>query len=171
MLYHRHHWAWMLLPCVMYLSYFGQLSFTPSGPIITLMLRLTGVGIATNLACRSKEFGGTLPLAPLESLAMIFYSLTAAMSIVLTGMICLKLLRHNRQLSSIQPQLSQRCGTKVTYVSIVGILVESAAVYSAACFIFVILTATNSPAQSWFGGVISAASVSSIASTTARSSG
>jgi hypothetical protein len=88
---------------------------------------------------------------------MVFYSLTAAMSIILTGMICVKLLSHKRQM--VNPAKAFK-DNGVTYITIVGVLIESAAVYSGTCLIYVILTATSSPAAAWFGGVLSAASVS-----------
>jgi hypothetical protein len=117
---------------------------------------VTGFGIATNLACLSPEFGGKLPLLPVEQLANIFYTLTASMTIILTSMICYKLLRHRRLMAHKSGAFRDH---RSTYLSIVGILVESAVPYAACCWIWVILSITNNPAVDWFDGVITAASV------------
>jgi amino acid transporter len=115
-----------------------------------------GFGIATNLACLSPEFGGKLPLLPVEQLANVFYTLTASMTIILTSMICFKLLRHRRLMAHKSDAFRDH---RSTYLSIVGILVESAVPYAACCWIWVVLSITNNPAVDWFDGVITAASV------------
>jgi hypothetical protein len=116
----------------------------------------SGVGIAVNLACLSPEFGGNLPLLPIETLANSFYVLTASMTIMLTSIICFKLLRHKRQMSR---QSGAFRDNSAVYLSIVGILVESAMFYSACCWIWVGLIITNNPAIDWFDGILTAASV------------
>jgi hypothetical protein len=117
-----------------------------------------GIGIALNLACFSTDlpFGGTLALAPVKDLALIFYSLAAGLSILLTGAISFKLLLHKRRIAR---QSSGLRSSDADYVGVVGILVESAVVYSGSCLIFVIMDALNSPSLVWIGAIQSAGTV------------
>jgi hypothetical protein len=93
----------------------------------------------------------------MKTLGTAFYASTATISIVLTGAISLKLFLHKRQMAkhSTGHQTSD-----AYHMTIIGILVESAAFYSGSCLIFVILDATGSPSLTWFNGVFSAALVS-----------
>jgi hypothetical protein len=110
-----------------------------------------------NLGCLSTQLDGSLHLAPLGTLATAFYSFAAGISILLTGAISLKLFLHKRQMAK---QFIGKRTSDANYVSILGILMESAAFYSGSCLIFVILDVTGNPSSVWFSGVLSAASVS-----------
>jgi hypothetical protein len=108
------------------------------------------------LACLSPEYGGNLPLPPLELLGEVFYTMTALVTTILTTMICFKLLLQRRRLASQSGAL--RANGKV-YLSVVAILVESAAPYALCSWIWVVLSFTRSFALDWFDGVFIAASV------------
>jgi hypothetical protein len=118
----------------------------------------SGIGIATNLACFSPEFGGNLPLPPVELLANVFYIATASVPTILTSMICFKLLLHRHRMSK---QCSTLRDSSKVYLFLVAIIVESAAPYVVCSWIWVALTITDNPAIDWFQGVFTATSVCS----------
>jgi hypothetical protein len=78
------------------------------------------------------------------------------MTMVLTSMICYKLLGRKHKMAR---QSGAFRDNGVAYLSIVGILVESAVLYTAICWIWVGLSITNNPAIDWFDGILTAGSV------------
>jgi hypothetical protein len=75
-------------------------------------------------------------------------------------MICAKLLWHRRQVAPFIGS-TVSTGTKDSFVSITGILAESAAFYTVACIVFLVLSHMPGTAQSWWAGILSSSSVSS----------
>jgi hypothetical protein len=71
-------------------------------------------------------------------------------------MICFKLLRHKRRMDGHGRAYHD---SGAAYISIISILVESAAVYAASCVIWAVLSFTGNPAGLWFNGVVASAAV------------
>jgi apolipoprotein N-acyltransferase len=65
--------------------------------------------------------------------------------------------RYRMQTAFGISQASMRGGGQ--YLTIVGVLIESAFVYAGVCTVFVILLHKNSPATGWWNGIVTAASV------------
>jgi hypothetical protein len=65
--------------------------------------------------------------------------------------------RHHMRAATGVVQSSNRGGKQ--YLSIVGILVESAFTYASICTVFLILFKINSPALEWWGSLLTVASV------------
>jgi hypothetical protein len=116
----------------------------------------SGIGIAINLVCFSPEFGGHLPLPPLNLLANVFYIATAAVPTILTPIICSKLLLHRHRMAKQSEVLR---GNSTLYLSIVAVVVESAIPYVLCSWIWVALFITNNRAWVWFEGFLLATSV------------
>jgi hypothetical protein len=70
-----------------------------------------------------------------------------------------RLLLHRRRTNKMFAASRSSHDAGKGYVTIVGILAESAVLYSSCCLIFVVFLQTNSPALNWWGGPLSAASV------------
>jgi hypothetical protein len=91
------------------------------------------------------------------SVVVAMYSLSALLNVLVTGMIAVKLLLHRRSMvsSHVRSLVSHD-----VYISAVGVLAESAALYSASLIVFVSLRATGNLSYKWFEGVMMAMSVS-----------
>jgi hypothetical protein len=113
-----------------------------------LTLPITGLGIPLLVSCAPRVI-----LINPTAIVIAHYSLSAILNFMVTAMIAAKLLFHQRQ-------LKQHNVSSNVYISAVGILAESAVLYSTSLIVYVILVARNSPATIWFSAVIMSASVS-----------
>jgi hypothetical protein len=114
---------------------------------IVIYLSFIAVAILINLVPLSTQFGGPLALPNVHTIATAFFSLTAALNALVSILIAAKLL-YFRRLTAM-------------YVSIVAIIVESAALYATCSVVFVILDHVRSPAGFWFGAVVNCSAVRS----------
>lgn len=114
------------------------------------------MGIAANLPCASKQMGGVLNLSPELDLATPFYSLTIGLNILTTLLIGVKLMSYRARVS--------RAGARGNdalrdLTSVLGILIESAAIYSLSGIVYLALYLRNNPLSSPFSNVFGAMTV------------
>jgi hypothetical protein len=92
-----------------------------------------------------------------QDLGNPLYSLSAALNILVTSMIVIKLLLHRRRSINISHGY-----TGDVYISVIGVLAESAALYTIATLTYVVLNAYENPARTWWQGIMMAMSVSCV---------
>jgi hypothetical protein len=101
------------------------------------------------MVCIGTQFRGPLSLPSIDVLASAFYSLSALLQITITAMITYKL-----------TMVRQRLKIGGVYTSIIEVLAESAALYTVATIIFLVLLITRSDAEVWWGQLLYSISVS-----------
>jgi hypothetical protein len=112
---------------------------------IVIYLSFIAIAIVKNLVHFSTQFGGPLALPNVHNISTAYFCLTASLNVLVSILIAAKLL-YFRRLSAM-------------YMSIVAIVVESAALYTTCSVIFVILDNVRSPAGFWFGAVVNCSAV------------
>jgi hypothetical protein len=95
-----------------------------------------------------QEAGGTLHLPSVLVSSTAFYSITAALQIVTTSMIVFKLLGHRWELRK------QGFSHNTAYVSLAGILAESAGIYAIATVAYIPMFRSDNPVQIWWGQLV-----------------
>jgi hypothetical protein len=113
---------------------------------IAVYLSFIGVAIAINLSL-SNHFGGSLALPNVHVLTTAFFPLSAGLNVLVTILIAAKLLYFRHHVGK--------------YLTIIVVLVESAALYTTCSVVFVILDQIRSPAEFWFGAVVNCSAVCS----------
>jgi hypothetical protein len=113
-----------------------------------------GLGILLVVSCSPHVY-----IANVNAVVMAHYSISALFNVLITGMIVTKLLLHRRRM---RRHLVCESGGVVgdVYISAIGVLAESAGLYSGSLIIYVVLYARQSPEVIWFSAVIMSASVS-----------
>jgi ABC-type siderophore export system fused ATPase/permease subunit len=133
----------VILPSVLYLFVIGPshlLNFEfASGE------RYIVASVMLNLVCLSTNFEGSLRLPSTDTLLTMFFASTSVLQLTVTTMITFKILRV-------------RLGND--YISVIGVLAESAALYTIANVIYLILLHTRNLAEVWWGQVATGLSVS-----------
>jgi hypothetical protein len=99
--------------------------------------------------------GGPVNIPLYFDVATAWYSITSALQILTTGMIAAKLLQHRRALGKHLASSSSGIG----YVSLTGILAESAVVYTISSIAFIPMFRSDSPVQLWWGQVVGSLAV------------
>lgn len=133
----------------MYLGTIGQLrSFHRAARAEADRLAATGIGTLYWSSRPNAQFGQQ----NFVSFGTSFYSISIALNVLTTALIAGKLIYHQRQMSKIR-QSSE-------YLSLVAILVESAAVYSLTGIVYIPLFALNLPQQYAFASLLGSATVS-----------
>jgi hypothetical protein len=112
---------------------------------LALFASFIAVTVMMNLLPLSAQFGGPVPLPEVAPLAIAYYSLSAALNVLTTGLIATKLIRSEFSAS---------------YVSIVALLVESAVLYTVCSVTFVALDQSSSSAKTWFAALVTCMAVS-----------
>lgn len=123
-------WYIMVLPILIYLSSIA-----------------TGVGLLIESAKPDTVFGQ----APLINFGVPFWSLSLVLNVLTTACIAGRLLHHRRRI-----QIMGRMNGK-QYLSLAAVFVESAALYSLSCLIFIPMWAKNVPMQYPFFSVLGCA--------------
>jgi hypothetical protein len=115
-----------------------------------------GLGILLVVSCSPHVY-----IANVNAVVMAHYSISALFNVLITGMIVTKLLLHRRRM---RRHLVCESGGVVgdVYISAIGVLAESAGLYSGSLIIYVVLYARQSPEVIWFSAVIMSASVSEL---------
>jgi hypothetical protein len=118
----------------------------------------TGLGVAQFVtSCGLEvEHGEPANYVLYFSVSTAWLAVTATLQIVTTGMIVLKLLHHRR---AVNKQLAA-AGNGLGYISLSGILAESAALYTICTIAYIPMVRSSSPVQIWWGMVVNSLVVS-----------
>jgi hypothetical protein len=114
---------------------------------VVIYLSFIAIAILINLVPLTTQFGGPLALPNVHNIATAFFSLTASLNALVCALITGKLL-YFRRLTAM-------------YVSIVAIIVESAAIYATCSIVFVIVDHVRPTVGFWFGAVVNCSAVGS----------
>lgn len=98
-----------------------------------------------------------------QQLGVAYFSLSVSLNIIVTTLICVRLLQASRGISAVLGRDSAKL-----YTSLTAILSESAALYSVSGIMFIIPYARNSQLTVVFGDIYGDVSVSSQASMSIR---
>jgi hypothetical protein len=143
-----------IVPLLIFLSSLGMSTiFMPSTPNSSAhsithhaYYVYPGMGIALNLSCLSATSSGPIKVISASHLSAPFIGLSIALNVTATALITFRLLQHRRRL--VQAGF-ERSHTR-TYSSLLGVIVESALLYTVAGLLFLPFLVKKNPLATAF---------------------
>jgi hypothetical protein len=146
----------MIAPIMLWLGLAGDVHLLAAGlsgrlileTVLSVMVFVTSCGLEV-------AYGGPANIPLYHNVTTAWYATTAALQIVTTGMIALKLIQHRRALNTQLAASANGLG----YISLAGVLAESAVLYTICTVAYIPMMRISEPVQIWWGLVVNSLAV------------
>jgi hypothetical protein len=136
-------WTIVAAPLVLWTAFLGTPSPSMFSPPIPHP-RCAALGIVIPVSCVVRDGMELVPAKAFIPILSTWYLITAIFQISTSGMIVYKLMQHER---NMRQTVSQMSGGASAYASLAIMMVESAVLYAAVTFLYIIVWLADSAAQ------------------------